>query len=336
MERTSVSRGPLISLVLPAKDQAPYIDDALISLRQQFQDPSDLQVVVVDDGSSDGTGERAAAHARFLPHLSVLRNETPAGLASARNQGLAHATGDVLGFMDGDDWLARGHLQQCLEELRRLDVDFVRTDHVQVKGGNRTLVRAPQARRGVVLDPRESILPHHSSTMVDYPFAWAGLFHRRLADQGLLEFPSGLFTAEDRPWIWRLFLQAKSYAMVEAPGVMYRRGVSTSLTQIYDERQLDFARSYLLAFEVLEADADAGRFWPKMARQFMAVAAHHRSRRDGMDAGVRERQSALIRSVLDRIPRQILAAEFKRLDRRRRALLGPLLPGGLRKTKVAA
>ncbi|RKW70359.1 glycosyltransferase family 2 protein [Galactobacter caseinivorans] len=331
-----MSSGPLISIVLPAKDQAPFIDDALVSLRQQFQDPTALQVIVVDDGSSDGTGELAAAHARFLPHLSVLRNETPTGLASARNQGLAHATADVLGFMDGDDWLARGHLQQCLSELRRLDVDFVRTDHVQVKGGHRVLVRAPQARRSVVLDPRESILPEHTSTMVDYPFAWAGLFQRRLVDRGLLEFPPGLFTAEDRPWIWRLFLQATSYAMIEAPGIMYRRGVSTSLTQIYDERQLDFARSYLMAFEVLEADPEAGRFWPKMARQFLAVAAHHRTRREGMDATVKERQTALIRSVLERIPRAVLAAEFKRLDHRRRALLGPVLPNGVRKGKVAA
>ena len=48
---------------------------------------------------------------------------------------------------------------------------------------------------------------------MDYAYAWAGMYHRRLAERGLLHFTDGLRTAEDRPWIWRLHREAESFAV---------------------------------------------------------------------------------------------------------------------------
>jgi glycosyltransferase involved in cell wall biosynthesis len=327
---------PRVSVIVPAKDQAPYISDALASLTRQFNDPADLEVLVVDDGSTDGTGELAARFADRLPGLRILRNDVPVGLATARNQGLDQARGGVLAYLDGDDWLAPGHLAHCADELHRLDVEFVRVDHIRATGGSRALHRAPQARRAVPLDPRESILPDTESSMVDYPYAWAGVFHRSLADRGLLRFPDGLFTAEDRPWIWRLHLQSRAYAVVNSPGILYRRGVSSSLTQIYDRRQLDFVPAFRQSFDLVAADSEAGRFWPKAARQFLAVAAHHLSRRANMDAVVRRELDDAIRSCLQDMPDDVRSEGFRRLDRRRKRLLRPLLPAGQRLRGVLA
>ena len=97
---------PLVSVIVPAKDQAPYISDALASLALQFDDPAALEVLVVDDGSTDGTGGLAASFADRLPGLRVLRNESPVGLATARNQGLDAAASGYIAYLDGDDWLA--------------------------------------------------------------------------------------------------------------------------------------------------------------------------------------------------------------------------------------
>jgi glycosyltransferase involved in cell wall biosynthesis len=317
---------PLVSVIVPAKDQAPYISDALASLVLQFDDPAVLEVLVVDDGSTDGTGELAASFADRLPGLRVLRNESPAGLATARNQGLDAAEGRYIAYLDGDDWLAPGHLTACLDSLRRLDVDFVRTDHVTAEQGGRTLVRAPQARRGIALDPRESILPDRESTLVDYPYAWAGMFQRRVAERGLLRFPDGLRTAEDRPWIWRLHLEADSFAVVNAPGVLYRRGVSTSLTQIFDERQLDFLPSFGLVFDLIRASGDSALFWPKATRQFCAIACHHLGRKDNWPKDLHGRLQEGTTRALAVIPGEVLSAALDDLDAERRAVLLPLLP----------
>ncbi|WP_344841312.1 glycosyltransferase [Nonomuraea dietziae] len=88
------------------------------------------------------------------------------------------ASGTYVTFMDGDDWLAPGYLSGLVAAIDGLGCDFVRTDHVQVEGRKRVVHRAPEARRGLVLNPRETILPADVRTMVDYPYAWAGIYRR--------------------------------------------------------------------------------------------------------------------------------------------------------------
>lgn len=317
---------PLLSIIIPAKDQAPFIRDTMTGLLRQFDDPAAMEVVFVDDGSTDGTGELVAAFADRLPGLKTIRNDEARGLATARNQGLELATGTTIAYLDGDDWLAPGHLAHCVAERERLDVDFVRVDHVRVTQGRRAIHRAPQARRNTVLDPRGSVLPYTETTMVDYPYAWAGIFHRRLVDAGMLHFPDGLFTAEDRPWIWRLHLQARSYAVLNSLGIMYRRGVPTSLTQVYDRRQLDFARAFGLAFEVVAADREAETYWPKVVRQFLAISCHHLGRSSQMDDAVKAELDRAITATMATVPAPVLSAALASLDAKRRRTLMPLRP----------
>jgi glycosyltransferase involved in cell wall biosynthesis len=312
---------PLVSVIVPAKDQESHLSDCLTSLVGQLDEPAALQVIVVDDGSSDATGIIAATFGSRLPGLQVLRNEKPVGLASARNQGLDHATGRYLAYLDGDDWLARGHLNRLVEVISRLDVDFVRTDHVQTTDGRRSLTRAPESRRDRVLDPRESILPMSTSTMVDYCYAWAGVFDRRIAH--LLRFPDGLFTAEDRPWCWRLHLQASTYAVTGSPGILYRRGTATSLTQIHDRRQLDFLPAFELVFDLVRQDPEAVRWWPKATRMFLAVLARHIARQHQMTTEDRSALAAGARRVLALIPPDVLGSAYAAAKPDRRALLAP-------------
>lgn len=314
-----------MSVVVPAKDQEPYLGDCLSSLVGQLGDPEALEVIVVDDGSTDATGAIARGFADRLPRLEVLRNDVAVGLATARNLGLDRATGRYLAYLDGDDWLARGHLAGLVEVISRLDVDFVRTDHVQTTAGRRTVVRAPEARRHRVLDPRSSILPAATTTMVDYCYAWAGLFDRRITD--LLRFPDGLFTAEDRAWCWRLHLQAASYAVAGPPGILYRRGVTTSLTQVLDRRQLDFLPSFERVFDLVRHDPEAARWWPKAARMFLAVLARHVGRQDQMRPADRALLTDRARQVLGSLPPDVLAAAYAAAKPERRAVLAPLVLG---------
>ncbi|UUT36310.1 hypothetical protein [Microbacterium elymi] len=168
----------------------------------------------------------------------------------------------------------------------------MRTDHVAVTGRRRALVKAPFTWRNRVFSPREAILPADDSTMVDYPYAWAGMFHRSVLEHGLAVFPSGLFTAEDRPWIWRLHLQAASFALVDAPHLLYRRGISTSLTQVRDRRQLDFTRAFGQVIDIVETDAEAARFVPKVVATVLAVGSRHLVRARSMSPELAPRACA--------------------------------------------
>ncbi|SFI70747.1 Glycosyltransferase involved in cell wall bisynthesis [Streptosporangium canum] len=303
-----------LSVVVPVRDVELYISDALTSLIRNAH--RDFEFIVVDDGSADATGQIIEDFREDLPGLVVLRNERPVGLADARNLGVSLASGRYLTFMDGDDWLAPGYLTDLVGAIERLGCDFVRVDHVQVEGRRRVIHRAPPAPREVVLKPRDHILPAEVRTMVDYPYAWAGIYRRDLGD--LLTFPGHLHTAEDRPWIWRLHRQASSFGVVSLAGLFYRRMVPGSLTRIGDARQLHFFDAFDLVFADLEDE-----FAPKAARTFCALLAHHLELADRFSPELRARFERRGVEALRRLPGDLLAGT--RLDPERDQILRRLL-----------
>jgi glycosyltransferase involved in cell wall biosynthesis len=97
---------PKISVVVPCFNAAPYVVATLRSVLAQSG--FDLEIVVVDDGSTDGSADVVAAAA--MPEVTVLRRENR-GAAAARNDGIAHARHDWIAFADADDLWLPGKLQ---------------------------------------------------------------------------------------------------------------------------------------------------------------------------------------------------------------------------------
>jgi glycosyltransferase involved in cell wall biosynthesis len=293
-----------LSVIVPFYNVQTYAPDTLRSLRANARD--DFEFVLVDDCSTDGTPEILQRAERELPGAVLIRHEQNGGLATARNTGLDAASGEYLTFLDGDDWLAPGHYERLLAAMEDLGCDFVRTDHVQCTGRSRTIHRVPVGRRGKVLRPRDAILPADRSTAVDYPYAWAGMYHRRLVDRGLLHFTHGLRTAEDRPWIWRLHREADSFAAISQLGIFYRRGVTSSLTQIGDVRQLDFIRAFDQVLEETARDREADLLLPKAVRTYCAVMAHHLDSIERFEPAVARKLRAMSAAALRHMPQELL------------------------------
>ncbi|MEU6842873.1 glycosyltransferase family 2 protein [Streptomyces sp. NPDC046716] len=308
-----------LSVIVPFYNVQQYAPDTLRSLRTNTRD--DFEFILVDDCSTDETPAILARAERELPGAVLVRHEKNGGLATARNTGLDAASGEYLTFLDGDDWLAEGYLAELLRSIEGLGCDFVRTDHVQTRGRARSVSRVPVGVRNEVLVPREEILPATRTTSVDYAYAWAGVYHRRLLDRGLLHFTDGLRTAEDRPWIWRLHREAESFAAVGLLGVFYRRGVTTSLTQIGDVRQLDFIRAFDEVLADTAADRDADRLLPKAVRTYCAIIAHHLSEIEKFEPAVAKRLRAMSAAALDRMPQPLLADVLDTMDLDRAARL---------------
>jgi glycosyltransferase involved in cell wall biosynthesis len=311
---------------MPVRDTEQYLDDAMTSLTRQFDDARDLEVVVVDDGSGDATPDVAASYADRLPNLKVLRNAEPVGAATARNQGLAESTGRYLTYLDGDDWYAPHHLRDVTDALEAFGVPILRHDHVTVEEGQRRVVRAMEPVRERVLDPRESILPTDRPTMVDYPYGWAGVYDRAIADDGLLTFSDGMRTATDRAWVWRLHLRGAAYVVTNHAGVCYRRGVTTSLTQLYDERRLDFTRAFAEIHEILDADRETDRFLPKLARTVLAIVDHHLGFAEHMPAELLAELNRRSAELIRTFPAEMVRVQLEQSGPRRWVTLRDVLP----------
>ncbi|MEU1593726.1 glycosyltransferase family 2 protein [Streptomyces sp. NPDC005708] len=313
---------PKLSVIVPFYNVQQYAPDTLRSLRLNAR--PEFEFILVDDHSRDDTPailERAAEELSDVASVRFIRREENGGLATARNTGLDAAQGEYLTFLDGDDWLAPGYLGELVSALEDLGCDFVRTDHVQATARARAVFRAPHGRRWEVMNPRDAILPATRSTSVDYPYAWAGAYHRRLLDKGLLHFTDGLRTAEDRPWIWKLHRQAESFAVVSLMGVFYRRGVAGSLTQIGDVRQLDFIRAFDQVIEETATDPDADRLLPKAVRTYCAIIAHHLSEIDKFEPGVARQLRAMSAAAIKRMPQELVTDVLDTMDLNRSSRL---------------
>lgn len=104
---------PLVTVVIPTRNRRRLL---LRTLRTVLaQESVDLEVVVVDEGSSDGTGREVATLGDA--RVSVIRHESPKGVATARNAGLARARGEWVAFLDDDDLWAPTKLTRQLEAM---------------------------------------------------------------------------------------------------------------------------------------------------------------------------------------------------------------------------
>lgn len=104
---------PLISVIMPAYNARPYIAEAIRSVLDQ--DYPNIELIVVDDGSVDGSAEYAES---FGARVRVIR-QANAGVAAARNKGLAEVRGELIAFLDADDVWLPGKLSAQVEYLRQ-------------------------------------------------------------------------------------------------------------------------------------------------------------------------------------------------------------------------
>ena len=92
----------MISIIIPVYNVKEYLDKCVRSVLEQTY--TDIEVILVDDGSTDGSGDICDGYVAKDPRVTAL-HKTNGGLSDARNYGIDQAHGDLIGFVDGDDWI---------------------------------------------------------------------------------------------------------------------------------------------------------------------------------------------------------------------------------------
>jgi glycosyltransferase involved in cell wall biosynthesis len=206
---------PVVSVVLPTYNRARTLERAVRSVLAQTM--GDLELIVVDDGSSDETAQLLAGIAD--PRLHVIRQDNR-GAAAARNAGIARATADWLAFQDSDDQWLPDKLAQQLAAARAggEDVGLVLSGYRVAHPGLAREIRPESAlRRG---DPRPDLLD-------GWPIITPTWLVRRALVQGLGGFNEGLHCFED----WDLVFRLSDHTRVAAiPGpVLVKYGSTDSV-----------------------------------------------------------------------------------------------------------
>ena len=216
---------PLLSVVLPVYDVEGYIEACMESiLSQSFRR---LEVVVVDDGSTDRSPEIAWRVAERDPRVRIIRQDN-AGLGAARNTGLRHAQGRYVAFADSDDIVLPHAYRELIRTLETSGSDFAVGGF---RRGDEERSHVPDWVQRVHAAKRTGLtIEDHPEMLLDIT-AWNKVFRRSFWDAAGLEFPEGV-RYEDQVPMTKAFLAASSFDVLKSQVYLWRtRGDGTSITQ---------------------------------------------------------------------------------------------------------
>ena len=125
---------PKVSIIVPVYNVEKYLRRCIDSILRQTL--TDIEVILVDDGSFDSSGKICEEYARKDSGLRVIHQKN-AGVAVARNTGLDIASGDYIAFVDSDDYIEPNMYQSMMQVANQYDCDVVLCDCVK-EHGNQT------------------------------------------------------------------------------------------------------------------------------------------------------------------------------------------------------
>ncbi|WP_395741518.1 glycosyltransferase [Prosthecobacter sp.] len=222
---------PDVSLIIPVFNNEAFLDESLSSARAQ-EGPS-LEIIIIDDGSTDASLEKIKAHAALDPRIVVI-TQANQGVSAARNAGLDRASGKWLAFLDGDDWLAPGSLAAWHQQAERDHLDCLMCNGFSFEKDIQTLLDEAILRR----QPWDSILTGpawmmHAVKVKEWPhYVWMQFCRRSVIEEANIRFRRDMIH-EDVPWTVQLALAIKRIGFSQPPRYGYRRN-RASLTQSRD------------------------------------------------------------------------------------------------------
>ncbi|WP_399212344.1 glycosyltransferase family 2 protein [Streptomyces sp. SLBN-31] len=182
----------------------PYLVECLASVEAQTIDPGRIEVIAVDDGSTDGTGEYLEEFAdRVSMSVTVIRQANSGGPSGPRNVGLSKAAGRYVFFLDADDRLGPEALERMVDMADRNGTDVVLG---RVEGINR---KPPQSMWGKTLERTDVF-----SSNIKFTLSAQKLFRRELLERHGMRFDESLWTGEDALFTMEAYLRADGVSVI--------------------------------------------------------------------------------------------------------------------------
>ncbi|GGM33682.1 glycosyl transferase [Micromonospora sonchi] len=238
----------LISFVVPAFRVQGYLRECLDSILGQ--PVTGIEVIGVDDGSPDASGDILDEYAARDDRVRVVRLDRNVGLGPARNAGLDQAVGEYVWFVDGDDWLARDCLTEVAARLRDTRPDVLLVDHVRAYWDNTATRSAMEQVFPEPPGPGTFRLVDRPETLELLHTAWNRLVRRQfLADIGL-RFAPGWY--EDVSFSYPLLLAADRIGVLHVVCVHYRQRRAGAITRTRGERHFDVFEQWHRVFREVD------------------------------------------------------------------------------------
>lgn len=223
----------LISVLIPVYQAKEYLEECMDSvLNQSYQN---IEVVLVDDGSTDGSEIICENYAKANPNVKVIHQEN-GGLPYSRNVGIDNAQGDYIAFLDADDIWHPQFLEHLLGMIKKYDADIAQCDFLMVRDKDDILM--PQENEHIdVYSARQALGKSYKDfETVRYVVVWNKLYKKAIFDD--VRFLSDK-TIDDAYTTHKLYWNANRIAVSNLYLHYYRQSASSMMGRKYDLWRLD-------------------------------------------------------------------------------------------------
>lgn len=287
---------PLVSVIVPVFDCRHTVGGALESVFAQTLPPERVEVIAVDDGSSDGGGELLDELARAHDRLTVVHQPNSGGAGAPRNRGLELASGTFVFFLDADDRLGPEALERMTAMAERNGTDIVLGKQVGTGGRKVPKVFDRTIERTHVLDPDCDLFPRMSMAALQ-------LFRRSLIERAGLRFTEGLLSHEDQLFTAGAYLNAGGVSVLADYDCYHwaARADGTSSTQVGGAPTADVHAIAHRAMALVAEHTEPGELRERLHHRYLQLEVFGRLERLYLDAPADERKVALTgsRDLLD-------------------------------------
>ena len=204
----------LISIVVPMYGTEDYLTDCLDSILGQ--DHRNLEVICVDDASPDRSFQICEEYAARDSRVRVIRHGANQGLGPARNSGISAARGDVIGFVDSDDWVAPDMYSTLYRIMIETEADIVQCSAKRMLGGN-SVGSYPNSNG---MNDHQTLHCMYGVSPTIVGAAWNKLYRRGLFLNNRIEYPAIIY--EDVATTPRLLYCSSRVVSISDPLLYYR------------------------------------------------------------------------------------------------------------------
>ena len=223
----------MISIIIPVYNVLPFLDKCVDSVISQHY--RDLEIILVDDGSTDGSGERCDEYSKKDNRIKVIHKKN-GGLSDARNAGIDVAQGDFITFIDSDDFILPDYIEYLYNLIEKNDAAMSVCQVTFVDENDKQLSTGGVAVDKVVSGNENCMKAFLTDTAIDTP-AWRKLYRTSLFSTGI-RYPVGRYH-EDVFTTYRLIAKCNRISIGSKPLYAYRQRTGSIVNSTFSPRHFD-------------------------------------------------------------------------------------------------
>ena len=281
----------LISVIIPVYKVEKYLEKCIESIIKQTY--TNLQIILVDDGSPDNCGKICDEYAKKDLRIEVI-HKANGGLSDARNVGISKAKGRYIGFVDSDDYIKEDMYEILLNLIKKYDADVSICNLYDVIDGNECI---RNKENGIREYSRLDILKEVLLDKNIQSYAWNKLYEKELFDE--IKYPIGK-KYEDIGTTFYLFEKCNKIVVTSEPEYYYLKRADSLVNNVTESTILDYTEIIIQRYLYIKQNIKELRKYNNYYLAKTLITAHNDIENlENISEGMQQRYKKLYELVLE-------------------------------------